>query len=96
MSSIWDKTIWRTLNFFAIFDIQTSEVSKYSNVLKFFLIFFHAEFHQKRYRKNKNLAHVTKKAMKCRHAIELMPSSLHLKFVEQNFVLTKVQATYSY
>jgi hypothetical protein len=47
-------------------------------------------------RRRKNLTHVTKKAMKFRHARTHAKFSSSKVRIEKNFVLTKVQATYSY
>jgi hypothetical protein len=114
--NIWYKTIWRTLHFFAIFDIQPKLLRSRSVVMfcSFFFFFFfffwflffpsfinnreNTEkyfFNQRDMQRTKNWPTLEKKPWNF-VILGLLPTSLHLEFVEENFVLAKVQATNSY
>jgi hypothetical protein len=108
--NIWDKTIWRTLHFFRNFwhSNQTSVVSECSNVLFIFFDFCSCRVLSKTEENTEKYFLIKKicKEQKIWRTLQkkpwnlvmlgLMQSSLQLEFVEKNFVLTKVQATYSY
>jgi hypothetical protein len=107
---IWDKTIWRTLDFFAIFDIQTKLMRSLS-VVMFCLYFFDfcscrvLSKTEENTEKN-SLMKVICKGQKIWHTLQIKPCiivmlgllqlSRNLEFVAKNFILWKVQATFSY
>jgi hypothetical protein len=84
---IWDKTIWRTLHFSAIFDIQTKLLMRSLSVVMFCLYVY-----MQRLQRTKNLTQRTLQKQPWKFVmLGLMQSSLHLKFVEKTLYWRKLK-----